>query len=178
MLQFAVLAGRLSGPCPVGGAILIQTPGAYTAVQYYYRSCANSCRTSHRRGGGGDTADRGGGVLPLPRHTSAKWQPDSPGSLQNSTTSRQVVSGVMGTSVRTCSLSLRYTVRIIWEGDRESDQVTHGEKHPPLPPGTHTHPLRPHHHGNRSMQGNQLTMGGGEAGRSLGPTQTPPNPVI
>lgn len=54
-------------------------------------------------------------LLPLPRHTSARWQPLSPGSLQNSTTSRHVVSGVMGTSVTACSPSLRYTVNIIWE---------------------------------------------------------------
>lgn len=54
-------------------------------------------------------------VLPLPRQTSARWQPLSPGSLQNSTTSRHVVSGVMGTSVAACSPSLRYTVNIIWK---------------------------------------------------------------
>ncbi|TNN82678.1 hypothetical protein EYF80_007196 [Liparis tanakae] len=45
-------------------------------------------------------------VLPLPLQTSARWQPLSPGSLQNSTTSRHVVSGVMGTSVKACSPSL------------------------------------------------------------------------
>lgn len=49
----------------------------------------------------------------LPLQTSARWQPLSPGSLQNSTTSRHVVSGVMGTSVAACSPSLRYTVSII-----------------------------------------------------------------
>lgn len=59
--------------------------------------------------------------LPLPRHISARWQPLSPGSLQNSTTSRHDVSGVMGTSVSACSPSLRYTVRIIWK--RERDRV-------------------------------------------------------
>lgn len=52
--------------------------------------------------------------LPLPLQTSAKWQPLSPGSLQNSTTSLHVVSGVMGTSVTACSPSLRYTVNIIY----------------------------------------------------------------
>lgn len=73
------------------------------------------------RGGGGEkkhtgviTATRLSRILPLPRQTSAKWQPLSPGSLQNSTTSRHVVSGVMGTSVTACSPSLRYTVNIIW----------------------------------------------------------------
>lgn len=61
------------------------------------------------------TVTRSSQLLPLPRQTSAKWQPLSPGSLQNSTTSRHVVSGVMGTSVTACSPSLRYTVNIIWE---------------------------------------------------------------
>lgn len=61
------------------------------------------------------TVPRFSQLLPLPRQTSAKWQPLSPGSLQNSTTSRHVVSGVMGTSVTACSPSLRYTVNIIWE---------------------------------------------------------------
>lgn len=49
----------------------------------------------------------------FPLHTSAKWQLPSPGSLQNSTTSRHVVSGVIGTSVKICSLLLKNTVNII-----------------------------------------------------------------
>ncbi len=58
------------------------------------------------------------GNSPFPCQTSARWQPLSPGSLQNSTTSRHVVSGVMGTSVSACSPSLKYTIKIIWETKR------------------------------------------------------------
>ena len=53
--------------------------------------------------------------IPEPHHTSARWQSLSPGSLQRSTTSLQTVSGVTGTSVKCCSLLLRYTVRNIWK---------------------------------------------------------------
>ncbi len=63
-------------------------------------------------------------LLPLPLQTSARWQPLSPGSLQNSTTSRHVVSGVMGTSVTACSPSLRYTVKIIWKRNKNSQEET------------------------------------------------------
>lgn len=52
---------------------------------------------------------------PEPHHTSARWQSLSPGSLHKSTTSLQMVSGVTGTSVKCCSLLLRYTVRNIWK---------------------------------------------------------------
>lgn len=68
-------------------------------------------------------------LLPLPRQTSARWQPLSPGSLQNSTTSRHVVSGVMGTSVTACSPSLRYTVNIIWERRIESGGLKGEQPH-------------------------------------------------
>lgn len=60
------------------------------------------------------------GAIPEPHHTSAKWQSLSPGSLHRSTTSRHTVSGVTGTSVKCCSLLLRYTVRNIWKRRRHN----------------------------------------------------------
>lgn len=62
------------------------------------------------------------GPPPEPHHTSAKWQSLSPGSLHRSTTSLHTVSGVTGTSVKCCSLLLRYTVRNIWK-QRETQQL-------------------------------------------------------
>lgn len=60
---------------------------------------------------------------PEPRHTSARWQLLSPGSLHRSTTSRHTVSGVMGTSVKCWSLLLRYTVRNIWKTPEDSNSL-------------------------------------------------------
>lgn len=62
--------------------------------------------------------------LPAPHHTSARWHSLSPGSLHSSTTSLQVVSGVTGTSVKCCSLLLRYTVRNICKRQRQQHMVT------------------------------------------------------
>lgn len=62
------------------------------------------------------------GLVPEPHHTSARWHSLSPGSLHRSTTSLHIVSGVTGTSVKCCSLSLRYTVRnICQQRERERD---------------------------------------------------------
>lgn len=62
------------------------------------------------------------GLVPEPHHTSARWHSLSPGSLHRSTTSLHIVSGVTGTSVKCCSLSLRYTVRnICQQTERERD---------------------------------------------------------
>lgn len=62
---------------------------------------------------------RGARLVPEPQRTSARWHSLSPGSLHRSTTSRHVVSGVTGTSVKCCSLSLRNTVRNICQ-ERDS----------------------------------------------------------
>lgn len=82
--------------------------------------------------------------LPFPRHTSAKWQLPSPGSLQNSTTSRHVVSGVIGTSVRICSLLLRNTVNIICKRKDEVRATTQSHHRKEIDLSIESHSPPPH----------------------------------
>ena len=93
---------------------------------------------------------RGARLVPEPQRTSARWHSLSPGSLHRSTTSRHVVSGVTGTSVKCCSLSLRNTVRNICQERDSSCQrpflspespskcVCAGSHPPPTPPAAHS----------------------------------------
>lgn len=91
---------------------------------------------------------QGARLVPEPQRTSARWHSLSPGSLHRSTTSRHVVSGVTGTSVKCCSLSLRNTVRNICQERDSSCQRPFLSPEPPskcVCAGSHLPPRPPRH---------------------------------